>query len=471
MTLKTTLKTKLLTFIFAAGSFAVQAQETPKLFGRPVKSVNPVSGKIRCATSEYEEYLQETYPGRNSRAEFEEWLAPKVNGIKTERLARKAAKSGNAVTADDEIRIIPVVVHVVHNGDAIGVNENIADAQVLSQITVLNQDFRKMAGTPGWNDNPVGADMKIEFRMAKVDPNGNPTNGIDRVQRSQSSWSNMNSINNTLKPQTSWDPTKYFNIWVVNFGASDLLGYAQFPSTSGLGGMNNNEGPANTDGLVVGYKFFGSKDIYQEGTYDDDEVYIYGRTATHEIGHCFGLLHIDGDDSSCIVNSSDSYNDYCLDTPAASQLKYGCSVVDTCPNSPGNDMIENYMDYSDDYCMNIFTEDQKDRVDAVLQNSVRRASLLTSTVWQDTNAVTEVSPLSSVKLYPNPASTVLTISANTTDLPDAYVVYNSIGQQVAAGSVNGNALLNINVSAYANGVYFIKVAQGAKVKTLKFVKN
>jgi len=81
---------------------------------------------------------------------------------------------------------IPVVIHIIHNGDAVGANENITDAQALSQITVLNQDYRKMVGTPGYNTNPVGADMEIQFVMAQRKPdNVTPTNGIDRVQKQQ----------------------------------------------------------------------------------------------------------------------------------------------------------------------------------------------------------------------------------------------------------------------------------------------
>nr|WP_322623089.1 T9SS type A sorting domain-containing protein [uncultured Flavobacterium sp.] len=462
----TTTKTIFLGLLLSAGTFAVKAQELPKVFGRTVKSVNPVSGKIRCATAEYEEYLSEKDPNRVSRAAFEQWLAPKVEEAKTKRLA---ARSTNATAA---VRIIPVVVHVIHNGDALGTKENITDAQVLSQITVLNQDYRKMANTPGWNDNPVGADLEIEFRMAKVDPSGNATNGIHRVQMSRATWSNETAIDGTLKPATSWDPTRYFNIWVVDFGdSSDLLGYAQFPSTSGLGGMNTDEGAANTDGVVIGYKYFGSYDIYPQGNYDPDGIYRYGRTATHEIGHCLGLLHVCGDDYTCTLGTNDSRKDYCPDTPATNDYNYGCTPTDSCPNRTGADMIENYMDYTDDQCMNIFTQNQKDRVNAVLTNSIRRASLLTSTVWQDTASVGEIAALNGITLYPNPATSVVNISVQGNELPDAYVVYNSIGQTVAQAKVSSNANLAVNTSALNNGVYFIKIDKGSQSKTLKFVKN
>jgi hypothetical protein len=140
---------------------------TPKtLFGKTVKasSINPKNGIIRCATVEYEQFLQENNPKRLKEAQFEAWLSPLVAKQKALRTSSKTAKSAVIIT-------IPVVVHVIHNGEAIGTAPNITDAQVESQITVLNQDFRKMSGTPGFNSDPAGADIEIEFVLAKVDPN------------------------------------------------------------------------------------------------------------------------------------------------------------------------------------------------------------------------------------------------------------------------------------------------------------
>lgn len=467
---KITTNALLLAATLSLGIFSAQAQqkELPKLFGKTVKSVNPENGLIRCATNEYEEYLQEQNPNREKRADFENWLAPKIAESKARRMAAKSAND------DSNVIYIPVVVHVIHNGDAIGVNENITDEQVLSQIEVLNQDFRKMLDTPGYNENPVGADMEIEFKMAKVDPDGNPTNGIDRVKlTAQSQWSTIQSIDTYVKPATYWDPSLYFNIWVVNYGeTSSLLGYAQFPSSSGLGGINVYGGEENTDGLVVGYKYFGSYDIYPDGNYgSSNNQYRYGRTATHEIGHCFGLIHIWGDNPSCTVSAGDSSKDYCLDTPAQSTEHYDCyTTYNSCTTAPGYDMVENYMDYTNDQCMNIFTQDQKNRVWAVMENSPRRAELKDSTVWQ-TPASTETFALNGVNLYPNPASTFVTISASGNNMPDSYTVFNNLGQVVSTVKVSSANDLTVNTASYSNGIYFIKVDKGSKSKTLKFVKN
>jgi hypothetical protein len=278
-----------------------------------------------------------------------------------------------AMSQTGGIIYIPVVVHVIHNGDAYGSNENITDEQVISQITVMNQDFRRMTGTPGFNSDVIGADTQIEFVLAKVDPSGNPTNGINRVNLCQASWSTA-QINSTVKTSTIWDATQYMNMWSVNFTDSTLLGYAQFPSSSGLSGLNASGGAANTDGVVANYTTFGSRIIAPSGSYAGTQ-YDEGRTMTHEVGHFLGLRHLWGD-GDCTVD------DFCNDTPNCSGQYYSGEGTGGCvtPTQCGNvRQTQNYMDYSDDSCMNIFTVDQKARITVVMNNSPRRSTLKTST--------------------------------------------------------------------------------------------
>ncbi|PSR01287.1 MAG: hypothetical protein BRD50_08985 [Bacteroidetes bacterium SW_11_45_7] len=311
----------------------------------------------KCGTMRMDSIRRAQHPNAPSLQDFENWLQDEI-----EQYKQKSA------TAKQQVITIPVVVHVVHDGDPVGQNENLSQAQVNSQIEILNEDFRRLnsdtTDTPA-NFQPVAADIEIEFCLARVDPQGNVLNepGIDRYSGGQSTWS-QNDIDNTLKPNTIWDPNRYFNIWTVDFGNSGLLGYAQFPEASGLQGMPSGSQNAQTDGVVVRHTAFGR--VGNVNAPADK-----GRTATHEVGHWLGLQHIWGD-GDC------SQDDFCNDTPDADASTSGC------PNSQSScgsvDMIENYMDYTDDACMNMFTADQKSRMRTVMNNSPRRVDLLSSNV-------------------------------------------------------------------------------------------
>ncbi len=307
---------------------------------------------IRCGSTEYNNALLNQFPNMMGSDIFENRLKQYVDAYK---LQRSATSSKLAVIT------IPVVVHVLHNGEPIGVGPNLSEAQVLSQITVLNQDFRKMASTRG---DGGGVDVEVDFQLAKQDPDGCPTNGIDRVNIGQdgineSDQTNAQNQMNLLKPASIWDATAYMNIWTVKFrGGSGLLGYAQLPG-----------GGTETDGVVLDYKYFGSDDdpnVSLAGNYN------LGRTTTHEVGHYLGLVHTwgdnwsegDPDDNSCGVD------DNIADTPNSGRPNYGCpsTIPDTCPGGD-DDMIENYMDYSDDICFDTFTNGQKTRVQSILASS------------------------------------------------------------------------------------------------------
>lgn len=350
---------KLLLFTFIAlFSLGIDAQVKKK----SINVSKSTDGIIRCYSTEYEEKLQKKNNKRISKNTFENWIATKISKQKT---ANQRASA---------VRVIPVVVHVIHKGEALGTGSNISDAQVISQITTLNNDFRKKVGTRGYNANIVGSDANIEFALAVRDPNGNPTNGIDRVSFCKTSWWD-DEIETILKPQTIWNPNKYLNIWVTPDIVStigDVLGYAQFPSASGLSGLDEPDmsSDANTDGVVVAHKYFGNLD-YNDGSFNLDIKYGYGRTTTHEVGHWLGLRHIWGDESCG--------NDYVADTPIHEKSNDEC-FTHPKPNSCGtpDEMFENYMDYTEDICMNIFTVNQVDRFNAVLANSPRRKELLSS---------------------------------------------------------------------------------------------
>jgi len=298
-----------------------------------------------------------------SKPFFEDWITKKI----IEKNSRPQIMKVQA-----EPRVIPVVVHVIHNGTAVGVEANISDAQILQQIRVLNEDFRRKNAdairTPA-EFLPVAADANIEFVLAKQDPNGLPTNGIVRKQGPKTIYGPEDA---TLIGQTSqWNPEEYLNMWVVPL-VSPYLGFATFP-TSNLPGLNFAPAAAIRDGVTLDYQFF--------GTGPGTAANTSGRTTTHEVGHYLGLRHIWGD-GGCEVD------DFVVDTPNQDAPNNTiCNENPTRFSCGNSNMIQNYMDYTPDLCMNLFTKGQVDRFDVVLANSPRRASLVNNRATKDPQLV------------------------------------------------------------------------------------
>ena len=469
---KTGYKTFVLFCLFILNIGYSQKQNTRILFGKPIKSesINPQNGYIRCASTEYEKYLQEKDPKRMTETQFEAWVTPLVN--------RYAAMRSTSKTAGTSVITIPVVVHVIYNGQAIGVAPNITDAQVQSQIMVLNQDYSKLIGTPGYNTNPVGSNTQIQFVLAQQDPNGNPTNGIDRVSLCQASWSDT-EMDATVKPATIWNPALYMNMWSVNFSDNTLLGYAQFPDKSTLPGLNTTNGAANSDGVVSNYNVFGTI-AANDGSFLLSATYNKGRTMTHEVGHFLGLRHIWGD-STCGT-------DYCADTPIHHDSNYGCPspIPLSCDTVPVPEMIDNYMDYTDDTCMDIFTQNQSDRIAVVMANSTRRSTLKTST---KATAVTLFANDAEVKLeatcdlatcgtIPNQAiQKVILYNRGTTTLTSATLNYtinggtNNVYNWTGSLAINQSVTFGITINATANGTITVSVSKANGVTDQRASNN
>jgi hypothetical protein len=294
-----------------------------------------------CAQMVVHELLVETQPEyRERRLEVEEETRHTIETGEAMRVARKLIK-------------IPVVVHVVHRTD----RENISEAQVKSQIVVLNRDFRAKNTDKGkvpkaWES--LVADANVEFVLATKDPKGKKTSGITRTATSVGSFEPDNGVKSKKSGGVDpWPADRYLNIWVCNLGQG-LLGYAQFPG-----------GPAKTDGVVILYTAFGTKGA-AKAPFDK------GRTATHEIGHYLGLRHIWGDRNDC------SGNDFVADTPPARQANTGKPKFPriTCNNGPNGDMFMNYMDYVDDDAMYMFTAGQVARMNATLAGPRRKLAKL-----------------------------------------------------------------------------------------------
>ncbi|MDO8999772.1 MAG: T9SS type A sorting domain-containing protein [Bacteroidota bacterium] len=338
--------------------------------------------------------------------QWDEWFNKKVAEYKDYLVANKMQLPNYT---------IPVVVHIIHAGGAVGVGDNISQAQVVDQINILNADF---AGTGTFVTNcpavfqPVIANSGISFCLAVTDPTAGtmPEPGIDRVLAT--SITGITSvpaggfptatINNTIKPATIWDPTKYCNMWVLKL-QNGLLGYATFPLGTTLPGVTG--GGSNTnDGVVMGHNYFGSI-----GSAAASAPYQYGRTTTHELGHWLGLRHTWGD-GNCLT-------DFCNDTPTAKTSNFGCKTHPFGTNqcgagtSPNGEMTMNFMDYSDDPCMYMFTNDQKTRMLTAMSQGTYRNLL-------GTHGLCSVNP-------PNPGPAVAQFDINNPCVGQPITPYNS----------------------------------------------
>jgi hypothetical protein len=376
---------------------------------------------------------------------------------------------------------IPVVFHIIHNGEAVGVGRNISKAQVASQITILNEDYRKMnTDFSTWVTQTsfvnAAADCEINFCLANIDPSGNELAepGIDRIDRNSKGWAGPSYqgypepggyIDNTIKSGSYWDPDQYMNIWVIDM-SDNVLGYAQFPTIetalSPVNDMYNYGGLATTDGVVLEYRAVGNVGAATA-------PFNKGRTATHEIGHWLGLWHINGD-SNC-------GNDYVSDTPEQSSLTTGCpntigsAVAAGCSNSPNppGKMYQNYMDYSDDRCLTLFTTGQKARMQAVLANCIRRNSLTTSTVCNAVSVKENAFSLN-FRVYPNPTDGDFFVDVNLVNNEDFVIsIFNTLGQtvkEVKRIQSNGGEI-KIDLPDKNKGVYFVSI----KTKSASIVKR
>jgi len=422
---------------------------------------NNQTQKRKCGTATYAEVEQ--------AEAYEKWIQ---ETIRKDNQFANGKKTSTVYT-------IPVVFHIIHTGQSVGTSMNISQAQVNSQITVLNNDFRKLNTDFSTQVTQSGlaslaADCEINFCAAKVAPSGTvmAEPGIDRILCSSKGWTNPPHtdiyIDGTIKPNSSWDPTKYLNIWIVYMN-DGTLGYAQFPtvpssSTPSIGDMAGAGGAANRDGVVFDYRYIGT-------TGTATAPYNKGRTAVHEIGHWLGLWHIWGDDgTSC------SGTDYVTDTPNQAGENYTCPTTngavrtDACTSTSPGVNYQNYMDYSDDKCMVMFTAGQKARMQACMQYCVRRTSLATSTVCSAVSVEENMSNVN-MEVYPNPTNGELFVDITTLDVQDFTIsVVNTLGQtvkEVKQVQSNGGKI-KIDLSDKNTGLYFVTVKSksGSKVKRI-----
>ncbi|MGN6533102.1 MAG: M43 family zinc metalloprotease, partial [Ginsengibacter sp.] len=356
-------------------------------------------------------------------------------------------------TLKDEVIIIPVVVHVLYNTP----DQNISDAQIISQINSLNNDYRRLnadaVNTPAPFQN-VAADVRIQFCLAKVDPNGYATSGIVRKYTKQKDFLNDDAVKfSSTGGDDAWDATKYLNLWVCNL-FNLTLGYGVLPGS-----------PLEKDGVVIKYNVFGTVGNVVA-------PYNKGRTATHEIGHWLGLKHLWGD-SFC-------GDDSIADTPPQQAGNYGCSSfphLSQCSVNSYGDMFMNYMDFSDDACMNMFTLGQKTKMRSLFALGGPRNSFLNSIVCDSSNA--EAGPLPKpvdselkITIYPNPFNNVIHVTTNQ----DKDVV----GKVLKLYSITGKLYLTqtietsntiIKVNNLSSGMYILKIQGKNEEHVSKVIKQ
>ena len=357
-------------------------------------------------------------------------------------LSRQRLAADITSPSEGQILTIPVVVHVIWHRTL----ENVSDAQIQSQIDALNRDYRLRNADslrkthPFW---PSITDTKIEFCLAKRDPNGNPTSGITRTMTDTVAFYGIGSEKRTaLGGMDNWNPDKYLNLWVCNLdgGGEGILGYASFP-------FERLSAPED-DGVVIDYRSFGTMGTAQSPN-------ALGRTATHEIGHWMDLYHIWGD------LEPDCGDDDVLDTPPGDEPNYDCPSFPQDPNSvcgtdENGEMYMNYMDYVVDGCMVMFTKGQAARMQTSLKND--RPGLFTSLGCSTPSDVDEGLLSDRAPIYPQPSSGVFTVNfSNPTPGRTTITLLNLLGEPVYALEGVIGTTTQINVPHFGSGVYYLMI--------------
>jgi len=385
-----------------------------------------VSAQRACRSFEYQQQLIQKDPG----------LQASQNAIQNFTVLHESRISSNAT---GKTITIPVVVHVLYHHPA----ENISDSLVRSQIRILNRDFRKL------NRDTVkipeafkalAADCGIEFQLASVDPKGRATSGIIHKYTPITKWTMDDKIKlSSEMGDDGWDPKSYLNVWV---GALDqFLGYSSVPGD-----------PADKDGVVISRAALG------------------GRTAVHEIGHWLGLRHLWGD--------ADCGDDGVADTPKQETYTNGCpsGIRISCNNAPYGDMYMDYMDFTNDACLVMFTKGQKQKMRALFEPGGARASILSSgalgsPVSEEISLPDSPPRWLHVKIYPDPATTELNINveSDTRWVGNELQVINITGQLQLKKTITSK-IQKLDISQLKPGLYFIRAEKPGEKIMEKFIK-
>lgn len=360
---------------------------------------------------------------------------------------------------------LPVVVHVLYENDA----ENISEAIIQSQIDVLNEDFQRLnSDTVNTRDEftALAGRGNFEFFLATTDPNGNPTDGITRTPTTKSSFMNQNFEMDLMKSPTTggvlgWPSNKYINIWVCDISINEqvqILGFATPPN-----GLANWGGDSPTtpqlDGIVIYYEMFGREAVVNMPT----PVAFLGRVATHEMGHYLGLRHIWGDG---ICGEDDGIEDTPLSSSSSQNI---CDhEKNSCLDAPYDymDMVENYMDYSNPSCQNIFTKGQLGLIHVVLAN--QRVDLVQTTIDLKSHEVSQF------RAYPNPTNDILNVDLEGINKPSKLELLDISGQVILEIELKQKDTKRMQLSTghFSRGIYFLKLQTKSLLsRTQKVILN
>jgi len=398
-------------------------------------------GQRECVSNSY--LLQMQQEDRRLTSLMEEQEAFLKNRIEARKFRSGAA---GQVPTSPVIRI-PVVVHILYYSPS----DNISDAQVYSQLAVLNADFRKLNADISripLKFIPYAADCQFEFVLATTDPSGNPTNGIVRKQTSIQFFGLDDRIKKSaIGGSDPWDSNSYLNIWVGNL-AGGVLGYS-----SPIGGSRA------MDGVVIKSTAFGTVGHVVA-------PFHKGRTATHEVGHWLGLQHIWGD-TYC-------GDDQVGDTPPQQGASRGCPSGDISSCNNTGTMYMNFMDLTNDECMQLFTMGQRERMRTFFEDGGFRHGILVSKGLSlpapegvtDTETILPID----IRLAPNPARSTITITDLTGNgfQNKTFRIINQYGQAIKQFRFTGTSM-DINISQLPAGMYFLET--GDKRYNRRFIKS
>lgn len=395
------------------------------------------SAQRECGQQHYFEQQKFSDAGFTSRlAAIESFLLQQNNSI-----------TSRTESSEEPVIRIPVVVHILYNS----ASQNISDAQVKSQLEALNRDFRKLnsdtSNIPA-RFKHYAADVRIEFVLAKADPKGRATTGITRKHTNISEWKLDDKIKFAAQGGVdAWDSRYYLNIWVGYMRST--MGYASVPGSD-----------ATKDGIVISPNVFGTLNV--------NNPFNLGRTATHEIGHWLGLKHIWGD-TYC-------GDDLVDDTPKQGSYTTGCPSAfrSSCNNGETGDMYMNYMDYTNDACMNLFTYGQKNRMRSMFNSGGPRHTLLQSKGLTDPwleEALIEPSPVAApdFAVYPNPTANDAFLNFDDSWIGKQFQLINANGVVLQTVTIT-NKKQKVALNGYKAGWYFIQARNEDKIIKVKLIK-